>query len=135
MDNQKKILVVEDEAAYRRVLMDKFSKEGFLVVEAADGEDALNKATAERPDLITLDINMPKLDGISFLQQIRAMDEWGLKVEVFILTNLPFSEEAKRKQEENIGAEHIHYFEKAEIKVVDLVKEIKNILGVDDIPR
>ncbi len=86
----KKILVieeVEDDASLRGVLHDKFSLEGFSVLEAKDGEEGLATALSEHPDLILLDIIMPKMDGITMLKKLRE-DTWGKEAKVIILTNL-----------------------------------------------
>lgn len=60
-----KVLVVEDEETLLRNLADKLKGEGFTVVTAGDGEDGLEKLREEHPDLIILDIMLPKLDGLS----------------------------------------------------------------------
>src|SRR3989344_8083810 len=83
----KILLITEDEPALRYVLRDKLSNIGFKVFEAADGEEGLAVALKERPDLILLDLLMPKMDGISMLKKLRE-DEWGKKVKVLVLTNL-----------------------------------------------
>ena len=82
-----KILIVEDEASQRMALVDKFTREGFSVVEAKDGKDGLTIALQEHPDLILLDIVMPVMDGMTMLQKIRE-DAWGKDVKVIVLTNL-----------------------------------------------
>ena len=64
MDNHKeKILVVDDEASIRRILETRLSMSGYEVVTAADGEEALATIRGNTPDLVELDVMMPKLDG------------------------------------------------------------------------
>lgn len=83
----KKILVIEDEPAVLEILTERLCGEGMIVIPAKDGEQGFLFALRERPDLILLDIILPKLDGISFLKKLRK-DPWGKTVEVIILTNL-----------------------------------------------
>ena len=72
MENHKeKILVVDDEASIRRILETRLSMIGYIVVTAADGEEALAAYKKELPNLIILDIMMPKLDGYGVCQEIR----------------------------------------------------------------
>lgn len=67
----KKILVVDDEKSIVDILKLNLQNEGYTVVEAYDGEEALSKAQAEEPDLILLDVMLPKLDGFSVCKKIR----------------------------------------------------------------
>ena len=67
----KKILVVEDEKAIADILEFNLKKEGYEVVCAYDGEDGLGKATSEQPDLILLDVMLPKLDGFEVCKGVR----------------------------------------------------------------
>ena len=83
----KKILIIEDEEPMRRVLKDTLEQEGFIVFESSDGKVGLEEAYLKRPDLILLDILMPKIDGMTVLKQLRK-EEWGKGVPVVILTNL-----------------------------------------------
>jgi len=69
------ILVVDDEESIRFLYREELQDEGYRVITAADGEEALRKAGKEKPDLITLDIRMPGMDGIEVLQRIREMDK------------------------------------------------------------
>lgn len=63
-----KILIVEDDAALRKVYIAVLTKEGYQVEFASDGKDALQKATNNPPDLVLLDVMMPVLDGLGFLR-------------------------------------------------------------------
>ncbi len=72
LDNRKeKILVVDDEASIRRILETRLSMIGYDVVTAADGEEALEVFSREHPDLVVLDVMMPKLDGYGVCQELR----------------------------------------------------------------
>jgi two-component system alkaline phosphatase synthesis response regulator PhoP len=71
-----KILIVDDEESFRRLLRGILeSKFDFEIIEAVDGKKALEKAHAEKPFLIILDIMMPEMDGLQFLQEIRKSQE------------------------------------------------------------
>jgi len=69
----ERILIVEDETAMRRALEDVLAAEGYRVLTAADGENGLDRAIAEKPDLILLDIIMPRLDGYAVCEEIRRL--------------------------------------------------------------
>lgn len=84
---QHTILLVEDDVSLRTVLVDKLTAEGFATLEAADGLTGLELATKYHPDVILLDIFMPKMDGITMLSQLRSTDPWGKNVQVIILSN------------------------------------------------
>ena len=88
MSEKKKILIVEDESAMIEALASKFRKEGFDVLEAGNGEEGVALALKEKPDLVMLDIIMPKLDGIGVLKKIREDSAWGVDVPVIMLSNL-----------------------------------------------
>jgi len=83
----KKVLIVEDEPSVSRILIDELVREGFWVFEARNGEEGLGIALIEHPDLILLDILMPKKDGLRMLNELRK-DSWGKNVPVIILSNL-----------------------------------------------
>lgn len=67
----RKLLIAEDDPASRELLRATLETEGYQVVEAEDGEAALNKIEEESPDLVLLDIQMPKLDGLGVIRQLR----------------------------------------------------------------
>ena len=72
----KKILVVDDNLDTRQLLHLYLTSEGFNVVTAADGREGLYMASAERPDLVITDLNMPEIDGIEMIKKIRALSEF-----------------------------------------------------------
>jgi DNA-binding response OmpR family regulator len=121
----KKILLIEDDAPLRNVLRDKFTIEGFDVIDAKDGEEGLAKALSEHPDLIMLDIILPKMDGITMLKKLRE-DAWGRDVHVFMLTNLSDNEKVADALQNNA----FEYFVKSDIKIEDLVTKVRGTLGV-----
>ena len=83
----KKILIVEDNKELTKVLTSALSNEDTSILEAHNGEEGLALALKEHPDLILLDVVMPKMDGIMMLQKIRK-DAWGKNTSVIVLTNL-----------------------------------------------
>lgn len=122
----KKILVVEDEAPIRQVLIDKLTHEGFIVSSAKDGEEGLQLALQEHPDLVLLDVAMPKMDGITVMKKLR-QDSWGKKVPIILLTNLSATEEEiVRAIAENKPA---YYLVKSDWKIEDVVKKVKEMLN------
>ncbi|MDM7327427.1 MAG: response regulator transcription factor [Thermosynechococcus sp. Uc] len=83
-DHKEKILVVDDEASIRRILETRLSMIGYTVVTAADGEEALTTFRQEQPDLVVLDVMMPKLDGYGVCQELRKESD----VPIIMLTAL-----------------------------------------------
>ena len=119
-----KVLIVEDEIPLRMALKTKLTSEGITVLEAKDGAEGVQMAMANRPDLILLDIIMPKMNGIDVLKDLK--NNVGLaNVPVFMLTNL--SEESTAKIVQELGAEE--YLVKSNIKIEDLAAKIKTRLG------
>lgn len=127
MENKKIILITEDEQSLRYALSTKLINNGFVVIEAKNGEEGLMLALTEHPDLILLDLAMPKIDGMTMLASLR-QDEWGKKVPVIILTNVTNSDE---KIQRNITEfEPTYYFIKAEKGLEEIVEKIKERLGL-----
>lgn len=123
----KKILVIEDELAYAKLLHDQLSNGGCEVITAPNGEEGLKQAYAIKPDLILLDIIMPKLDGIEVLKALRA-DAWGKEVPIFILTNVS----EPKVIVEGMNNSATNYIVKSDIKFMDLLWSIKNTLKWGD---
>src|SRR5258708_21945658 len=93
MFRKKKIslLMVEDESVLRGLLAKKLRKEGYVVTEADNGQNGLEAALKGHPDLILLDIIMPRMNGVVLLKELRG-DEWGQTANVMLLTNLSDAE-------------------------------------------
>lgn len=87
MDKQKKVMIVEDDEHIAKVYSIKLTREGILSSIASDGEEAVAKITAERPDLILLDIILPKKDGFWVLKEIKQNPELA-NIPVIVLSNL-----------------------------------------------
>ena len=84
---QKKILVVEDEKFIMKLLSKRLKEAHFNIFQASDGEEGLRLALEHHPDLILLDIVMPRMDGLEMAKKLRC-DEWGKDVPIILLTNL-----------------------------------------------
>jgi len=80
----KKILIAEDDKSLISALQEKFKKEGFSVVTASDGEEGIIAAKKEKPDLLLVDIKMPKIDGITMARKAK---EAGINAPIIFLTN------------------------------------------------
>ncbi|MCC7160326.1 response regulator [Candidatus Nomurabacteria bacterium] len=123
----KKVLIIEDDDALRKVLKDKFTLEGFDVLEAKNGEEGLENANSLHPDIILLDIVMPKMDGLTLMKKLRAQNEWGKNVPIIMLTNLGADDEKINWAiAEN---EPAYYLVKADYSINDLVDKVKERLS------
>ena len=118
-----KILVVEDDETLRKILKDKLTQEGFTLLTAKDGEEGLEAALKSKPDLILLDVIMPKMDGVDMLKKLRE-DSFGNKVPVLLLTNDGDPEHIK----ETLKANATDYLVKSDWKLEDIVNIIKETL-------
>ncbi|MBI2552802.1 response regulator [Candidatus Uhrbacteria bacterium] len=123
----KKILIVEDETLLREIFKTQLAREGFSVFTAADGAAGLAEALARQPDLILLDLLMPKMDGITMLKALR-QDQWGARVPVMVLTNL--SDAAAVAAAKESGVAYQDYLMKLDWKLEDIVKKIKDKLSL-----
>jgi two-component system chemotaxis response regulator CheY len=86
MNSPKKILIVEDEVPLLDALYDRLTSEGYAATKATNGQEGLDSVKASQPDLILLDINMPVMDGMTMLKELRKTPE-GKGIEVILLTN------------------------------------------------
>lgn len=122
----KKILVIEDELALSQVLSDRFTEEGFEVQTAADGQEGLEKAVSWKPDLVLLDIVMPKMDGMTMLHKLRA-DPAGKTMPVILLTNLSDTEDVYEAMANGV----YDFLVKSHWDLEDLIHEVQSkLLGV-----
>jgi DNA-binding response OmpR family regulator len=100
-ENPKKILIVEDDRALRNILAERLREDSYQVFQASDGEMGLSMATKNQPDLILLDIIMPKMDGIEVLAALRK-DPWGKDAHVIMLTNLSTGEQREKVEKAGV---------------------------------
>lgn len=120
----KKILFIEDESALQRAVSKIFIDEGYQVLSALDGEVGLQLAKKETPDLILLDLIIPKKDGFAVLEELKK-DPETLHIPVVILSNLEGGSDVQRALE--LGA--TAYLVKINYRLEEVVEKIKNILG------
>jgi DNA-binding response OmpR family regulator len=120
---KKRILIIEDEATLQRSLSEFLIAEKFEVLSALDGEEGLSMAKEKNPDLILLDIILPKKDGYEVLGEIKK-DEKTAKIPVVLLTNLESAEDVQRA----FDAGATTYLVKSNYKLEDIVRKIKEIL-------
>ena len=118
-----KILFVEDEPTLQKELNEILQQEGFKILSAFDGEEALKMSRAENPDLILLDLILPKKDGFEVLKELKA-DEKMKDIPVIVLTNLEGVGDVEKAIE--LGA--TTYLVKANYKLEDVVRKIKDFL-------
>lgn len=123
MDKKIKVMVVEDEEILLTALSEELKQEGFEVVGAKDGVEGVEKSVSEKPDMILLDLVMPRLDGIGALTQIKENPETK-DIPVVILTNL--SDYDKISDALSLGA--MDYLVKANYRLEELVNKIKVVL-------
>ena len=121
----KKILIVDDENILLEPLSKKFKEEGFEVEMASNGEEGFKKALEILPDLIILDVAMPKVNGLEMLAKIRK-NEKGKDMKVIILTNVNEIE----KIEDAVKDGASEYLVKVEWSLENLVKKVKSKFGM-----
>lgn len=116
-----KILIAEDDKFLGRIYEVKLNKEGYEIVRAVDGEEAVAKAISEKPGLILLDLVMPKKDGFTVLAELKANPEVQ-NIPVIILSNL--GQESDKKKGIELGAED--YLVKANLSIEDMMTKIRS---------
>ncbi|MBR0465473.1 response regulator [Candidatus Saccharibacteria bacterium] len=119
-----KIMVVEDDAALREIYSIRITAEGYDVVSAGDGEEALAVAVREKPDLILSDVMMPKISGFDMLDILRSTPETA-NIKVIMMTAL--SADDQRERGERLGADR--YLVKSQVGIEDVVNAIHEVLG------
>ena len=125
MKGPKKILIVEDDPSIYMTLYDRFSREGFSVISARNGEEGLTMAIGDQPDLILLDIIMPVMDGVTMLKKL-CQNERCKNLPVIVLTNLSDEKQIAECMENNV----YNYLVKTDWSLDSVVKKVKERLGV-----
>lgn len=119
----KKILIVEDDKDFLTILQKKFTTEGFSIVIAENGEEAVDIAEREKPDLVISDILMPKMDGITMAKKIKESNK---NIPIIFLTNLKdtdYTDDMEKSKE-------FDYLIKSELRIDDIVAKSKIKLGL-----
>ena len=119
-----KIMVVEDDNSLREIYGIRLTAEGYEIVSAGDGEEALAVAVREKPDLILSDVMMPKISGFDMLDILRQTPET-MNIKVIMMTAL--SSEDQRARGESLGADK--YLVKSQVGIEDVVNAVHEVLG------
>lgn len=119
----QKILIVEDDAALREALTIALEGEGFKALKAKDGEEGLKRARDDAPDLILLDIVMPKMDGLTVMQKLQEKQETK-GIPIIFLTNLSDVDTISKVVKQGM----FDYLVKADWDIEDLVGLVKKKL-------
>ena len=122
----KKILVVEDEAPLRGALRDALHSEGFIVLEASNGQEGLDLALKEKPAVLLVDLMMPVMDGMTMLKQLREDAEYGATAPVIVLSNIGVLDERASKGVN--AANPAFYLMKANWAIADVVGKVKTVI-------
>jgi DNA-binding response OmpR family regulator len=121
----KKILIVEDEKAIINGISDLFAHEGFEVLKAGNGQEGLDLALSDHPDMILLDVLMPDTDGFFLLENLRK-DDWGKSAKVLMWSNSRGVETIERTKKLGV----LDFLIKSDWEYRDIVKKIRGFLGL-----
>lgn len=119
----KKILFIEDESALQKTFGEILRQEGYQMISALDGEIGLRLAKNEKPDLILLDLILPRINGFEVLKQLK-IDEKTKDIPIIILTNLEKAEDIQKALE--LGA--ATYLVKANYTLAEVIEKVKKAL-------
>lgn len=125
-ENKQKILLVEDDQTLSESYSQRFIAEGFEVKKVTNGEEALSAALAFKPDVILLDIMMPKVDGLNVLDILRNTPDTA-NVEIIVLSALSQQEDIDKAKA--LGADD--YLVKSQVVLADVVEKVKQKLNID----
>jgi len=118
----KKILIVEDDTYLANAYRVKLTKAGFEVKNVFDGEEAISILQTFTPDIILLDIVMPKKDGFTTLEEIKANEKWK-NIPVILASNLG----QKEDREKGISLGAVEFFTKTDFTLNNLIEKINSI--------
>lgn len=120
-----RILLVEDDPAMATLYQDLFEKEGYSITVATDGEQGLKLALSSMPDIMLLDVLLPKMNGLTILTRVRATD-WGKKTPIIMLSNV----DPDDTMMQHIGhGQPTYYLLKANTNPGELLEKVKGILA------
>lgn len=119
-----RILIIEDEESQRKALRNELVQKGYSILEAIDGSEGLEIALREHPDLILLDIRMPKMDGMAMMHKLRE-DKWGKSAAIIILTNYDTNDVQLLQM---IADQPSYYLIKANSPLEHILKKIQEVL-------
>lgn len=119
-----KIAIIEDDPVINQMYRMKFEADGFDVEIASDGQSGFELVREFKPDVVLLDVQMPRMNGAEALTEIRK-NSWGKDIPVLILTNLGKEEAPKELTKLNVAS----YIVKAELTPKQVVERVKQVLG------
>ncbi|HYS15563.1 MAG TPA: response regulator [Candidatus Binatia bacterium] len=123
-EGARRVLLAEDDRFLRRAAEARLRQHGLEVLTAVDGEEALRVARAEHPDLVLLDVVMPKLQGFEVLKALK-QDDATARIPVIVLSNL--GQERDVEQATALGA--VAFLVKANLSLQDLVQRVDAVLA------
>jgi two-component system phosphate regulon response regulator PhoB len=124
-NHAKRLLLVEDDNALANVYITRLQAEGFDVRRVANGEEALAAALSYKPDLIILDVMMPKVSGFDVLDILRNTPETA-NLKIVMLTAL--SQDSDKERADSLGVDD--YLVKSQVVIADVIDRVKHHLGV-----
>ncbi len=120
----KTILFIEDESALQKTFGEVLGQEGYKIIPALDGETGLNLAKTKNPDLILLDLILPKIHGFDVLKKLKEIEETK-NIPIIILTNLEGVEDINKALEMGVTT----YLVKAQYSLEEVVEKVKSALN------
>jgi len=123
-ETKKKVLVVDDDDNLRNILVDALSNAGFEPEGASNGEEGLKKAIESHPDVMMLDVMMPKMDGWQVLDKLRA-DAWGKTAKVIMLTSLGQMENVAQAMDKKV----MTYIVKSDLDLNNIASTINTVIN------
>lgn len=123
--NKVHVLLVEDDVFLSGIYQKKFEMEGFKISASDNGEKGLADAKKKKPDIILLDILLPKMDGFSVLKELKE-DASTKNIPVILLTNLGQKDDV----EKGLEAGAVDYLIKAHFKPSEIVEKVRKVLGI-----
>lgn len=126
VEKPKKILMVEDDAAMREIVIHKLQSNGFTVLEAEDGQKGIDILMQEKPNLVLLDLMLPEVDGFKVLETVRASSDSAIAdTPIIILSNLWSNKDILRTKALKVQA----YMVKAYFTTEEILNKINEILN------
>lgn len=124
MEEGKTILLVDDDLTLREMYEERLKTEGFNIIQATNGEEAIAKARETKPNVILLDIMMPKINGFDVMKELKA-DADTKGIPIIVLTAL--IQDVDRVQGKKLGA--ADYIVKSETMPGEVIAKIRNAIG------
>lgn len=122
-ESRPKVLLVEDDPFMAALLSEGLVKDGFEIILADNGEDAVLKFKDSKPDILLIDILLPKKNGLEALAEIRSLPD-GVKIPALIISNIEEADYVSQSQKLGVKA----YLIKANMQISDVVKKVREAL-------